>query len=229
MRTTCILTISALAAALGLSAQEDDKPGHPPIPPPPAVHVLDTAEGLAPRMSPRDYITMGKAGDVVIGAEFDRHAVPARELTLNTEDFVVVEVGLYGPPGAKLNISLDDFSLRINGKKNVLHSQPYGRVLGSIKDPQWAPPDQAKEKSKTSLGTGGGQDAGSPPPVFHPPFELQRAWNVHTQKATLPLGERPLPQAGLLFFQYRGKADNLDSVDLYYDGAAGRVTIPLRP
>ena len=229
MRTTCIFTISVLAAVLGLYAQEDDKPGHPPIPPPKEVHVLDTAEGLAPRMSPKDYITMGKAGDVVIGAEFDRHSVPARELTLHTEDFVVVEVGIYGPPGAKLNISLDDFSLRINGKKNALHSQPYGRILSSIKDPQWAPPDQAKEKSKTSLGTGGGQDAGSPPPVVHPPFELQRAWNVHTQKAALPLGERPLPQAGLLFFQYRGKADSLDSVDLYYDGAAGRVTIPLRP
>lgn len=173
---------------------------------------------------------MGKAGDIVIGAEFDRHSVPTKEQALNTEDFVVVEVALYGPAGAKLNITLDDFSLRINGKKNVLRCQPYGRVLSSIKDPQWAPPDQGKEKSKTSLGTGGGgQDAGSPPPVVHPPFEMQRAMNVRTQKATLPLGERPLPQAGLLFFQYRGKADNLESVDLYYDGAAGRATIPLRP
>lgn len=229
MRTTCVLAITALAAAFNLCAQEDDKPGHPPIPPPAAVHVLDTAEGLAPRMSPKDYIAMGQAGDMVIGAEFDHHSVPTRELTLHTDDFVVVEVGIYGPPGAKLNVSLDDFSLRINGKKNALQSQPYGRVLSSIKDPQWAPPDQGKEKSKTSLGTGGGQDSGGPPPVVHPAFELQRSWNVRTQKAALPLGERPLPVAGLLFFQYRGKADNLDSVELHYDGAAGRVTIPLHP
>jgi len=217
----------AAAAAIALSAQEP--PPKPEPPPVKEVHVLETAQGLAPRLAPTDYQFQMHVGQITIGAEFAGHSVPTGEQTLTSEDFVVVEVGLYGPAGAHQQISLDDFSLRINGKKNVLHSLPYGRVLSSLKDPEWVPPEsESGSKSKTSLGTGGNdRDAGSPPPVIHVPFPLQRNMAVHTQKASLPLGDRPLPQAGLLFFQYRGKTDNLDAVELMYEGPAGKATLSL--
>jgi glycerol-3-phosphate dehydrogenase subunit C len=44
----------------------------------------------------------------------------------------------------------------------------------------------------------------------------------------LPEGERVLPQAGLIFFTYRGKAEGIKSLELIYEGAAGKVTIPPR-
>ena len=191
------------------------------------------AQGLPPRTAPTEYQVVGKAGDVTLAADFVRHSVPTAQGTLSTEEYVVVELAMYGPPEAKTTISMDDFSLRINGKKQALKSQPYGLVLTSIKDPEWVPPEGAPAKGSkgglTSGGGGGDKNSNDPPPVVKVPIELQRAMAQHTQKAALPLGERTLPQAGLLFFQYRGKAQNITSVELLYSGAAGKATLNLQP
>jgi hypothetical protein len=42
-------------------------------------------------------------------------------------------------------------------------------------------------------------------------------------------GDRALPQAGLLFFQYRGNAKSIHSVELTYTGLAGKATLALQP
>jgi hypothetical protein len=211
-------------SALCLYAQE-------PAPPAKEARALDTAQGLPPRLTPTDYQAQAHAGAVTIAAEFMRHSVPTAQQLLSTEDFVTVEVGLYGPPGTHIDISLEDFSLRLNGKKSALPNRPYGMVLSSIKDPEWqAPESVAAKSSKTSIGSDSSKpDANSPPPIVHVPIELQRTWNQHTQKAALPLGDRVLPQAGLLFFQFRGKPEKLDSVELIYKGSAGKATLALRP
>jgi hypothetical protein len=49
------------------------------------------------------------------------------------------------------------------------------------------------------------------------------------QKAAMQEGDRPLPQAGLLFFRYAGKAEGIKSLDLIYSGAAGQATLTLQP
>jgi hypothetical protein len=179
-----------------------------------------------------EYQAQAKAGDVTIAADFVRHSVPTREGPLTNEDFVTVELGFYGAPDAKLHISMDDFSLRINGKKAALPSQPFGLLLPSIKDPEYIAPESLKPaKSKTSVGggEGGGGGQNDPPPVVHIPIEVQRAMAQRTQKAALPLGDRALPQAGLIFFSYRGNVKNIQSVELIYSGAAGKATLSLRP
>ena len=88
-------------------------------------------------------------------------------------------------------------------------------VIRSVKDPEYEPPTKAASKSKTSVG-GGGQgdqpDANAPPPPI--PIELRRAMAQRVQKAALAEGDRPLPQAGLIFFQYRGKEQGIHSVEL---------------
>ena len=38
-----------------------------------------------------------------------------------------------------------------------------------------------------------------------------------------------LPVAGLIFFQYRGKPQNIKSMELIYNGPAGTVSMPLQP
>lgn len=211
----------ALAAALALYAQAqspaagEERPGE--------------VQGLPPRV-PTDYQAQVRAGAVTIAADFDGHSIPTEQQTLTTEDFVVVEAALFGPAGTHLAISPGDFSLRVNRKKNPLPSQSYVVVFSSLRDPEWVSPEAQKAKeSKTSIN-GSGKDAeGSLPPVIHIPIELQRSWQQQTQRAAFPSGDRKLPQAGLLFFQYRGKTKGINSLELMYNGPAGKATLVLQP
>jgi hypothetical protein len=187
---------------------------------------------MPPRTAPSEYLSQGKAGSLAIGAEFAGHNVPTPQGPLTTEDYVVVEVGLFGAPDARARISAADFSLRVNGKK-LLTPEPYGRVISNVKDPEWAPPE-AEKKPKSVLNTGGieggGKDsADSLPPVVHIPIEVQRAMALRVQKATLPEGDRPLPVAGFIYFEYRGKEKGIRSLELVYSGTAGKAIIPLHP
>lgn len=186
--------------------------------------------GLAPRATPSDYQYQVKVGPVTIGAEFADHSVPTPEGPLSTEDFVSVEIGIYGPPGARLTLSPNDFSLRINGKKPTPSSQ-FELILRSLKDPTWEAPElaNAEPKSKGGLTSGGNSsnDITQPalPPIIHVPIELQRSWNKRAEKAALPEGDRPLPQAGLLFFQHSGKTK---SAELIYEGPAGKAKLTIQ-
>jgi len=223
MRLSAALTIGVLSAALCLCGQAQDTPAKgAPI----------ESKGLPPRATPADYQAQTKAGTVTIAAEFAGHSVPTAQGPLTTEDFVVVEMGLFGAPGARMKISASDFSLRINGKKAPLSSLPYGMILSSVKDPEWQPPEPPKSKSKTGLNTGGGgdqADSNAPPPPVKIPIEVQRAMAQRVQKATLPEGDRALPQAGLVYFQYRGKTQGIRSIELIYDGPAGKAALALQP
>jgi hypothetical protein len=194
-----------------------------------------SAQGLPPRAAPTDYQAQIKAGAVTIAADFVRHSVPTALGPLSSEGYVSVELGLYGPPEARMQLSLDDFSLRINGKKSALPAQQFGLVVPTLKDPEWVPPEAAapaKSKGGITGGGGGGggqqQDSG-PPPEPKIPIEVQRAMAQRTQKAALPLGDRALPQAGVIFFQYRGKEKSIESVELIYSGSAGKATLKLQP
>jgi hypothetical protein len=187
--------------------------------------------GMPARATPGDYQAHAPAGPVTIGAEFMQHSVPTPGGMLSTEDYVVVEAGVFGPPGARTTLSPGDFSLRINGKKNLL-SEAYASVFRTLKDPEWAPDIPVEKGSKTSIGSSGagGKGGGNDPPVVpKPPFKLQREWNLRMQKAAFPEGDRALPQAGLLFFKYTGKASGIRSIELMYAGPAGKATLELQP
>jgi hypothetical protein len=180
-------------------------------------------------VGPAEYQAQAKAGEVTVAAEFMGHSVPTPEATFTNDDFVVVEVGLFGPPQARTTLSIGDFSLRINGKKTALPSQPYELAFKSLKDPEWEPPSKPESKSKTSFGTGGGGDAGSTPVPVHMPIELRRAMEQKVQRASILEGDRALPQAGLLFFEFKGKTQNIRSIELIYSGSAGNATLTLQP
>jgi len=224
MRLFRLFEIGLLTTAICLSIQAQTAPAQ-------NAPVKDEAKGLPPRTTPAEYQAQGKAGTVTIAAEFKGHSIPTMQgNTLTTEDFVVVEVGFFGPSDARLKLAADDFSLRINGKKSPLPSQPYGLVLSSVKDPEWEPPASSNSKSKTSVG-GSGKEPGdnSPPAPVKVPIEVQRAMAKNVQKAVLPEGDRALPQAGLIFFQYRGKEKGINSIELIYAGPAGKATLNLQP
>ncbi len=190
------------------------------------------SKGLPPRISPAEYQAHAQAGTVTIAAEFTGHSIATPQgNTLSTEDYLVVETGFFGPEGARLKVSADDFSLRINGKKVPLPSQPFGRMASSLKDPEWEPPAEKKSKSGMSTGGGGGGQGQNDPPPSPPkmPFPERRAMEQRVQKALLPEGDRALPVAGLIFFQYGGKTKGMKSLELIYEGAAGKATLKLQP
>ncbi len=192
--------------------------------------LLNEFKGMPPRATPGDYQAHTQAGSVTLAAEFMGHSIPRPEGPLSTENYVVVETGLFGAAGGKVTLSTDNFSLRVNGKKSPLPSVPYVVVLSSLRDPQWISPDEAqsKSKSKGGLSTGGQSDSGPPPPV-HIPIELQRSMSQYVIKSSLPEGERALPVGGLLFFPYRGKTKGIHSLELIYTGSAGKATLALQP
>lgn len=189
------------------------------------------AKGMPPRAAATEYQAQGEAGTVKIGAEFAGHSVPRPEGPLSTDEFVVVEVGLFGKDGEKLAISTEDFSLRINDKKALISSSPYGFVTHSLKDPTYQPPEEAEakeNKSKNGISTGA-RDEGSMPVIVHIPIAMQRSMADYVRRASLPIGERPLPQAGLLFFRYSGRAQGIHSIELNYSGPAGKAAMTLQP
>jgi hypothetical protein len=225
MRFTLLLRLAVIAALPGFCQTVPEgglKPNEKPA----------EKLGLPPRAAPTDYQAQGKAGEITIAAEFAGHSLPTSEGPLSTEDFIVVEAGFFGPQGAKLQIADGDFSLRINGNKKTTPSEPYGVVVSNVKDPEWEPPEAPKQ-SKTSFGGasagGGGGNSADPPTPPKVPFDIQRKWSIRVKRASMPVGERTLPEAGLLYFKYRGKEKSIRSLELIYSGAAGPVTLTLHP
>jgi hypothetical protein len=192
----------------------------------------EASKGIPARTAPGDYQAHVQAGKFTIAAEYDQHAVPDATETLTTEDYVVVEVALYGPPGSNLALNYQDFSLRVNGKKSLLPARPYELIFKSLKSPEYEPPSDKMVDKKTSVNTDGNagsstNNIGAPklPPIIHIPIEVSREWERKVHMASLPEGERPLPQGGLIFFEHSGKTH---SAELVYNGPAGKVTIPLQ-
>ncbi|HEY3441921.1 MAG TPA: hypothetical protein VGK29_14255 [Paludibaculum sp.] len=214
--------MSILTAAHCLHAQA-------PAAAPPAAPPVKEAHDLPARATPVDYQAQAIVGPITIAAEFTGHGMPCPQGVLISEEFVAVEVAFFGKPDARFTINAADFSLRINGKKTSLPSQPYGLAGKEVKDPEWNPPEAAEKKSKGSLGgSGNAQDGAPPPSTPKVPIELRRNWQQRIQRAAIAEGDRPLPQAGLLFFQHRGKTENIRSIELIYTGAAGEATLSLR-
>ncbi len=199
---------------------------------PPAVPgTARTAKGIPPRANANEYLAHAQVGKVTMGAEFDEHSVPTPDAILSTEDYVAVEVGIFGAADAHLVVSSSDFSLRINGKKGGLPAEQFAAVFRNLRDPSWTPPEAKKEKEEKSKagGLGGGGEQDSTPVVIHIPPEMERAMQLKVQNAALPEGDRALPVAGLVFFRYGGARKGIHTVELLYEGPAGKATIPLQP
>jgi len=212
MRIVSVARLSALSAAVSL-ALFAQAPADP--------HAGD--KGLAPRTAATDYQGQGQAGKFSFGADFSGHSIPTLNGILTADDYVTVEVGVYGPAGEKLKLSVNDFSLKVNGKKTV-PSQPYGVLEGQMKDPDYEATLPKPEKESKS---GVNRQPGEPEPVVVIPVSVKRSMMQRVIKVAMPEGERILPQAGLLFFPYRGKASGIKSVELLYEGAAGKATIKI--
>jgi hypothetical protein len=193
---------------------------------------VNETKGLPPRAAPGDYQAHAPAGSVTVAAEIVGHSVPTPDGPVyNSEEYVSVETALFGPSGARLKISSGDFSFRIVAKKTVsVPSQPFGAVFKSLKDPEWEDANAPEKKSQaTSISSGGKAGQNDPPAPVHMPIPLRHAMELRVEKGALPEGDRALPQAGLIFFPYRGKVEKIQAVEMIYAGPAGTATLTLQP
>ncbi|MEO8596997.1 MAG: hypothetical protein ABI759_27010 [Candidatus Solibacter sp.] len=198
----------------------------PPAAPPKEAPAAETTKGMPPRANPVEYQAQAVLGPVTLAAEFSGHGINTEQKALTTEEYVVVEVGVFGAPGTRVRLSAEDFSLRINGKKNAESTQPFLTIRPTLKDPEWEPPINTK-KSQTSVGDEGGGKGEPPPEPPKMPFAERRAMEQRVLKMTLPEGDRATPVAGLIFFSYRGKITSLKSLELVYNGPAGKASLNL--
>lgn len=218
--TTAKVTFLLTGAGLWLGAQAQDSAKEPPI----------RAVGLPPRTTPGDYQFHTQSGMLTMCAEFMGHGVPTEEGgPYNTENYVVIEAALYGAPGAKFQLSYRDFSLRINGKKQAVPSQPYVTVFPSLKDPEWEPTASERgAQAETSISGAGGTQADRTKQVPKMPMALRHTMEQRVLKASISEGERALPQAGLLFFEFHGDTKTIRSMELMYSGSAGKATLAVQ-
>jgi len=209
-----------LFLAIGVFATAQPKPG------------LIVSTGVPPRPAPSDYQAQGQTGTITIAADFTGHSIPTPDATFTTEQYIAFEVGLFGKAGDRTTLSPDQFSLKLNGKKSVIQSSPYALIFSSLKNPEWEEEQVAAkvEKAKTSINGSGGGGADDPKPAPPKmPIGVARAMEQKVQKAALPEGDRALPLAGLLFFQYGGNVKKLSSIELLYNGPAGKAKLTIQP
>jgi hypothetical protein len=187
------------------------------------------AVGLPPRPTPADYQFRTQAGTMTIAAEFMGQGVPTEEGgPYTTDNYVVVEAALFGAPGAKIQLSYKDFSLRFNGKKQAVPAQAYVTVFPNLKDPEWQPPESERNQSATSIAGAGGSDSDRTKQIPKMPMALRHVMEQRVLKASLSEGDRALPQAGLLFFEWHGDTKGIHTMELLYSGPAGKATLALK-
>jgi hypothetical protein len=171
-------------------------------------------------------------------AEYLVHSLPAPEGTLVANDYLVVDVKFAGP--APLQTSAGQFLLRINAR-TVIEPDSAGDVSGSLKYPDWT-------QKPVVTGTAGPVMIGSSPTVERfpgdptvghvpmprapepdSPVEKAPAMSIdeRVQKAAMVEGESKMPVSGLLYFPFQGKTKKIKSVELVYQGPAGRAEVKL--
>jgi hypothetical protein len=163
-----------------------------------------------------------------MGADYLVHSIPASTGYVIANNYLVVEAALFGPRNTTVNLSLDNFVLRINGTMTLEAHTP-SEVAYSIRnadrgflnpqraagDPNRSPPVGPPTRVPTSPNNSGYDKA--PPP----PLEQQ------VTLVALPMGQQKLPVAGTLFFPFKGKTVSIKSLDLIYSDPAGKLTLKL--
>lgn len=165
--------------------------------------VLAAQAGTTPKSGAAGYPVHGQIGGLSMGAEFMVHSFSSGRAMFVAEDYLVVEVALYPANSAHLAVSATQFSLLVSGKKQVAA--------------------QAAEFVAVALQTADWQTQRPLDPQEQP----VTASEVVVRMA-LPEGEASGAVSGYLYFPYRGKIKGIHSLELHYDGPAGKTTLPLR-
>lgn len=205
------------------------------------------AGGVKERAKPADYPVHALLPGLTIGAEFMVHSFSGPYRTYTAPDYLVVEVAVY--PETPLTVSVSQFSLRVNGKKERVFAQTPQFVAASLKYSDWT------RRPAATVGAGAGnvgvilgprQSQGrfpgdnrsrqppAPPkaPIPPPPGGYEKPEELDAPElaveTALPEGKTRFPVAGYLYFPYKGKISAIKKLELIYDSPAGTAILRLR-
>lgn len=198
------------------------------------------AQGTDSKRKLADWPVTAKSGTTDIGAEFMVRLISYGRESFVTDNFLVVEVALY--PSKPLEMKLTDWTMKVNGKKEVLHAQPPQVVSQYIRYPNWEiapggaqvgdvgerfPGDPRARRYPIPRTPGPGPD--QDPDAAEQPQEKRLSASDVVTKACLPEGPRKTPVSGLLYFPWRRNPEKIKSVELTTTvGSGDPVTIRLR-
>lgn len=234
------------------------------------------AQGLTPKPTPSDYPAhaelkaepQGETKDegetresFTLAADYLVHTLPTSATTLNTtatltttdplvaNDYLVVEVAVFGPRGKRIDLAQGSFTLLLDtgkrGGRTMLSPDSAGAVAASIKFSDWTQKPTASANAGVGNATVGVGPTMTPrypgdpsvrplPPSPIPeqnPAGLEKeqplSIDERVQRSSLPTGELATPAAGLVFFPFEGKTKSIKTLELVYEGPAGKVTLKL--
>jgi hypothetical protein len=169
------------------------------------------AQGISPKPNVDAYPVHAQMDAVTLGAEYMVHSLPTPSGLLLANDYLVIEVGFFGPTSSRLKLSPDQFTLRINGNaKGALLTQLPGMVASSMRSIGGPVPRNDRAA-----------------PIDVNQSQADDSVDARINNASLPEGEHSLPRAGLIYFPFKGKTKNIRSLDLLYDGPMGKATLKL--
>ena len=204
------------------------------------VALLSTAAALAgqgtrPKAQPSEYpVHTALDKGCELGAEYMVHSIPTPSGILIADDYLIVDVAFFGPLKTKLDLSSGNFVLRINNQKSAIQPNSAASVAASLKYPSFAQPS-----SGPAVTGGVGIGLGMPIPVSRPlpnpapadpngpAREVETPLEERIEHAALVEGDQPTPASGLIFFPYRGRMKSIKSIELIYEGPAGKVSLKL--
>ncbi|MBZ5593263.1 MAG: hypothetical protein LAP39_13560 [Acidobacteriia bacterium] len=200
---------------------------------------------------PEDYPVHAASRATAIGAEYLVHSIPTHSQTFFARDYLVVEVAVFPARGEPVEINTNTFTLRLNGRKEILYRDTPGFVAASLRYPDW---EQPHPHTEVQAGAGNaGVILGRPPVVGRFPDDPtpgqnrlpappkaptpdERAGIDRDEPQTpdeavaqygLPDGRIEKPVSGYIYFHFRGKTKSIKSLDLVYEDNAGSVTLKL--
>ena len=206
--------------------------------------VLSAQDGTSPKASEQDYAAHVKLGHLSIGAEYLGHSFSSGREMFIAKDYLVLEVALFPAKGERLSVAASQFSLRVNGRKQVVGSQAPQFVAASLKDPELRSglhpvaalgPVVLGAPPPTERFPGDPNGRTAPPPPQLPTDDhggADKAPPVKPEEliiqAALPEGESRKPVSGFVYFPYRGKLGHIRSLELIYASPAGDATLSLQ-
>jgi hypothetical protein len=190
---------------------------------------------------------------VTFAADYLVRTIPVPGGVLVSKGYLVVDVAVFGPRSTSLSPAY--FLLRLNGSKAAILAQPAFIVANSL-DYRRADPGETGEGLTVSASRGNAGITIGPPqnprngkqvpdpnarntpperrvPETPNPYIIDKAPpdatpHEQVEMAGLPSGDIQLPISGAVFFAYTGKPESLKTIELLYDGPAGKVTLKLR-
>lgn len=201
--------------------------------------------GTEPKTAAQDYPVHAGNNSVAVGAEFFFRTVPAEKESYFSGDYVVVEVALYPTLRRMIAVRQDHFRLKINGKE-LMYAQNPGIVAAATEHPEW-------ERQRGMVASAGVGDAGvifgqprrrprfPGDPSARSPLPPPNGDDSRTQVQADPLktvgeairalalddGDIDYPASGFLYFPWAKKTKEIKTVELIYDGPAGKFTLKL--